>query len=144
MTNVENTNPTRPVRTRQPNPKYHDFYQFLLSEEQKLKDITIQEYDYHESELIANILTNLENNVKHQQNCYTQTFGLKQGIKRFEAKCKAAAEKEILQLHNRKVSTPILPYEITTKRGHVPMGACRDLILKETRLLALLYLQKHL
>ena len=25
MTNVENTNPTRPVRTRQPNPKYHDF-----------------------------------------------------------------------------------------------------------------------
>ena len=71
MTNIENNNPTRPVRTRQPNPKFHDFYQFLLSEEQRLKDITIQEYDYHESELIANILTNLENNVKHQRNCYT-------------------------------------------------------------------------
>ena len=53
-------------QTRQPNRKYHDFYQFLLSGKWKFKDITIQEYDYHESELITNFLTNLENNVKDQ------------------------------------------------------------------------------
>ena len=114
MADIENTNPTRPVRTGQPNPKYHDFYQFLLSEEQKFKDITIQEYDHHESELITNILTNLKNNVNHQQNCHTQTFGLKQVIKRFGSKGKAAAEKEKVHLHNRKLFTPILPHKITS------------------------------
>ena len=91
----DKTNPTRPVRNRQPNPKYHDFYQFLLSEEQKLN-----EYDYHESELITNILTKLENNVKHQQNCYTKIFGLIQGMKRFGAKGKATYFNFIIEKHS--------------------------------------------
>ena len=55
---------------------------------------------------------------------------IKQGITRFGAKGKAAAEKEILQLHNRKVFAPILLYEITSTEKKRAMNSLIFLIEK--------------
>ena len=50
--------------------------------------------------------------------CNAQTHSLNKGLQRFKDKGKIAVIKEIFQLHNRDVFTPILPTEVTDKEKY--------------------------
>jgi len=99
----------RSTRVRVPNPRYQHLQTTMDQEEQYTLDSAriIATTIVHYNLMMAGMSTNDAYN-------FIQTYSLKQGLKKFGDRGKAAALKEMKQLHDRTVFEPIHVHEMTT------------------------------
>ena len=105
-----------PICIRQPNWKYPDFYQFLITEEVKENsNIKIKKYTPQEAKIILMFVTNSipQTHENKTGSYHTHIYGLRRGILRYSSKGEEAEYKELSQLHNREVFKPIKLAELT-------------------------------
>ena len=125
---IENKQNKPNIRTRKPNTKYQDFYQFILSQEleNKNKHIELKQYDELDAQVISLFLQNKVPN-KEERNitgvCNTNTFNIKKGILKYGKKGREAVNKELAQLHNREVFKPIKLSELSKEEKDKAMSS---------------------
>ena len=115
------------TRTRQPNRKYQDFYQFIMNQETNQNmNMEIKEYSNEDAQIIATFLqhkiTN-QNMGKITGVCNTNTYSLNKGILKYGYRGKKAVDKELSQLHNRQVFKPVRLSELTQKEKQRAMNS---------------------
>ena len=114
-------------RIRKPNTKYRDFYQFLINQQNiNHSNLEIQEYDEEEATVMAMFMQKYINKPEHPKItgvCNTQTYNLRKGILKYKDKGRNAVNKELTQLHNRKVFKPIHQSELTESEKKKAMNS---------------------
>ena len=100
------------MRTRQPNRKYQDFYQFIMNQETNENiDMEVKEYDQYDAKIISMIMQH--NSIGNNQTkiagvCNTNMYSLNKGILIYGLKENQAVNKDLSQLHNREVFKPVM------------------------------------
>jgi len=105
------TTPHRTTRERIPNRKYRDYYAHLQTKANS------EEYSAETAQVIGMVMAHYNDVMDEMSDkevyTFIQTYSLKQGLKKFGKKGHSAVKKELRQLHDRTVFTPIHAHQLT-------------------------------
>ena len=90
-----------------------------------------EEYGNEMAQVIGRVMCHLQQKTKEEWNLSSKHYSLKQGIKKFGNNAKNAAMKEMSQLHNRKVFTPIKLEEMNKREKARAMESLIFLVQKQ-------------